>query len=166
MPDVHTLGVVGSVFYKLGCLASGTLVCWMGYKLFVKGIWGNAGDLKFEMPKVSIVLQQAAPGSFFAVLGAVIICFTVWHGMTLGTESDTTLGSGSSIGPKTLATSASSSATTAAAPILQTRTSNQEFTSQMHNSDKFQTSQKILTGGPPNQHAVNMSAAPSATTKP
>jgi len=45
----------------------------MGYKLFVKGIFREAGDVEVKWDDNKILLKRAAPGTFFAVCGTVII---------------------------------------------------------------------------------------------
>ena len=73
--------VIGITSYKLACLAVGSLFCVLGYYLFKLGIWGNAGNLEAKFADNKLVLKSAAPGTFFAVLGAVIIIVTIWQGI-------------------------------------------------------------------------------------
>ncbi len=73
--------IIGITIYKLACLAVGSLFCALGYRLFKLGIWGSAGDLDAKFHDTRLVLKSAAPGTFFAVLGAVIIVVTVWQGI-------------------------------------------------------------------------------------
>ncbi|MCG7937504.1 MAG: hypothetical protein N0C88_01415 [Candidatus Thiodiazotropha lotti] len=73
--------VLGFTLYKIASLAVGGLFAWLGYKLFMTGIWGNAGDLDTKFKDSKLVLKNAAPGTFFAVLGAVIILATLIQGM-------------------------------------------------------------------------------------
>ena len=72
--------------YKLSALVSGVLLCLMGYSLFVKGIWGDAGDLDVRFKDKSVVLRSAAPGTFFTLLGAIVILATVWQGLSLSSD--------------------------------------------------------------------------------
>ena len=73
--------ILGTATYKLACLGVGALFCVLGYRLFKLGIWGNAGDLDAKFNKTSVVLKSAAPGTFFAVLGAIIVVVTVGQGI-------------------------------------------------------------------------------------
>jgi hypothetical protein len=73
--------ILGITTYKFACLAVGTLFCVLGYRLFKLGIWGSAGDLDAKFNNTRLVLKSAAPGTFFAVLGAVIVVVTVWQGI-------------------------------------------------------------------------------------
>jgi hypothetical protein len=50
----------------------------MGYRLFVLGFSREGGDLKLQAGKsLSVKLSRAAPGVFFAVLGAAIVIYSV-----------------------------------------------------------------------------------------
>lgn len=73
--------ILGVAIYKLACLAVGALFCWLGFRLFMMGIWGDAGNLDAKFKDMKLVLKSAAPGTFFAVLGAAIVIGTVWQGM-------------------------------------------------------------------------------------
>ena len=73
--------ILGITAYKLACLAVGSLFSALGYRLFKLGVWGNAGDLNAKFSNTTLVLKSAAPGTFFAVLGALIVVVTVWQGI-------------------------------------------------------------------------------------
>ncbi len=73
----------GVVIYKVMSLLVGLASCFMGYRLFMNGIWGEAGDLNAEFGDNKLVLKKAAPGTFFAVLGTIVICFTLWKGLDI-----------------------------------------------------------------------------------
>jgi len=75
--------ILGLVLYKLACLAVGALFGWLGYRLFTAGIWGPAGNLHANFKDWKLILKSAAPGTFFVVLGAFIIVFTVMNGLKL-----------------------------------------------------------------------------------
>lgn len=69
--------ILGLLIYKLACLAVGSLLCYFGYRLFKEGIWGNAGNLEANFRDTTLVVKSAAPGTFFVLLGAVIIVTTI-----------------------------------------------------------------------------------------
>lgn len=73
--------VLAMIAYKLGSLIVGSLFSFLGYRLFQSGVWGKSGDLKINFKDNRLVLTSAAPGTFFAVLGAVIVVFTLWQGL-------------------------------------------------------------------------------------
>lgn len=73
--------VLSITIYKLTSLLIGLLSLYMGYKLFISGVWGNAGDVDVKFENNRILVRRAAPGTFFAILGTIIVCFTVFRGM-------------------------------------------------------------------------------------
>jgi hypothetical protein len=73
--------IVGLVAYKLTCVAIGTLFVLLGYRLFKAGIWGDAGNFQANFKDAKLVMKSAAPGTFFEVLGAAIVVFTVTSGL-------------------------------------------------------------------------------------
>ena len=79
--DVYTQIIISATLYKLASLLVGALFAFLGYKLFMAGIWGHSGDLEAQYKESKIVLTKAAPGTFFALFGAIIIGFTVFKGL-------------------------------------------------------------------------------------
>ena len=69
------------VVYKVVSLIVGLLFSYMGYKLFMSGIWGHAGEINSQFGDNKIVVKKAAPGTFFALFGAIIVGMTVWKGL-------------------------------------------------------------------------------------
>lgn len=72
--------VIGGA-YRLSNMAVGALFAWMGYRLFLSGVYEKAGDLKAAWGDKNLVLKQAAPGTFFAMFGTFVICIGLWRGM-------------------------------------------------------------------------------------
>lgn len=73
--------IISMTIYKLSCLAMGSLFCVLGYRLFRAGVRGDAGNVEAKFDDTKIVLKAAAPGTFFAILGAAIVVTTLWHGL-------------------------------------------------------------------------------------
>ena len=67
--------------YRIAVLAVGALLVYLGYRLFVLGVYEKAGDLKASWGEKHLVLKQAAPGTFFALFGAAVISIAVWKGI-------------------------------------------------------------------------------------
>ena len=38
--------VIAVLLFKLASISAGVFFAWMGYRLFMSGIWGNAGELE------------------------------------------------------------------------------------------------------------------------
>jgi hypothetical protein len=75
--------VISLLLYKLASLIVGTLLAYMGYCLFLAGIFNGGGDLDASMADNRIVLKKASPGIFFALFGTVIITVTLFRGLQL-----------------------------------------------------------------------------------
>lgn len=73
--------IISLTLYKLVSLLVGLFSIYLGYRLFVKGVWGNSGNLDAEFKGNRLTLKNAAPGTFFALFGVVIISFTLWKGL-------------------------------------------------------------------------------------
>jgi len=82
MSDFQVL-VFSLTCYKLASLFIGTVFSFLGYRLFVSGIDERAGELKTTWGKKSLVLKQAAPGTFFALFGVVLISTTLIKGLDI-----------------------------------------------------------------------------------
>ena len=78
--DSHTLLIITHMIYKITCIAAGVYSIFLGYKLFIKQIWGEAGEIESSFQNIKIIIRRAAPGSFFAIVGAVIIFSTIYDG--------------------------------------------------------------------------------------
>ena len=77
-PAFWAIAVVAA--YKGACLLVGLAFGYMGYRLFLAGIVGAAGDLKAAAGERALELRRAAPGTFFALFGAAVIAATVLQG--------------------------------------------------------------------------------------
>ena len=61
------------VLYRLFTFFIALSIIWMGYRLFRLGIYEKAGELKTSWSGRSLTLRQAAPGTFFVLLGAIVL---------------------------------------------------------------------------------------------
>ena len=90
--DNNTTIVISTTVYKLCSLLVGVFLAYMGFKLFMSGIWGNSGDLDSKFGNFKIVLKHAAPGTFFALFGTVVIGLTIFKGLNFESSRTTTPG--------------------------------------------------------------------------
>lgn len=75
--------------YKISTLLVGLASLYMGYRLFLAGIWGESGEVEASFKDNKLIIKRAAPGTFFALLGAGIICSTILMGFSYSsTQSD------------------------------------------------------------------------------
>lgn len=66
--------------FKVISLLSGVFTIYLGYKLFVKGIFNESGDVQAAWNNMSLLVKKAAPGTFFALFGAVVVSITIYKG--------------------------------------------------------------------------------------
>jgi hypothetical protein len=76
-----TLIVISIVLYKISTLAAGVALSFMGYRLFMAGIWGESGNIEAKVHKYSLVIAKAAPGTFFALFGAIVVVVSLYRGL-------------------------------------------------------------------------------------
>jgi len=77
--------ITSLLIYKTASLLVGLVFAYMGYRLFMAGVWGEAGDLDAQFGKNKLLLKKAAPGTFFVLFGAIVIALTIWKGFTVNT---------------------------------------------------------------------------------
>ncbi len=69
--------------YRVLTILIGLAFAYFGYKLFVLGIYEKAGDLKAAWGGRSLVVRQAAPGTFFALFGVTVIAIALIRGVDI-----------------------------------------------------------------------------------
>lgn len=71
--------ILAILVYKVFSLAGGCLCIFLGYKLFIKGIFPDSDvDAGFKNAQISI--RRAAPSTMFALFGATVIAITINKG--------------------------------------------------------------------------------------
>lgn len=83
MSDYSVLMLSMSI-YKAVSIFAGLAFAFMGYKLFVQGIFQVGGELHTNWENRALVLKKAAPGTFFAFFGTLIVCIALWRGLYIG----------------------------------------------------------------------------------
>jgi hypothetical protein len=86
--DIYIAQIISLTVYKLASLVTGLLLSYMGYKLFMAGVWGNAGDAEGAFGNNKLVIKKAAPGTFFILMGAIVIGLTISNGLSFNTASE------------------------------------------------------------------------------
>src|SRR6266446_3141159 len=82
MIEQTQMAIIISVgIYKLACLATGTLLVYMGYRLFMASIWGKAGEVDLQFKENKLLIRKAAPGTFFTVAGTIVLVVTLSKGL-------------------------------------------------------------------------------------
>lgn len=72
--------------FKVLPMLIGAFAIWLGYKLFILGVTGQA-SLSVQSNTVSGQLVNAAPGLFFAVGGIVALIVSIWKGVSIDFET-------------------------------------------------------------------------------
>ncbi|TLM72829.1 hypothetical protein ACONUD_07525 [Microbulbifer harenosus] len=62
-----------SILYKIIGIGSGTFIVYLGYRLFVKGIYGDTGEIQLDWSDSKLMLKRAAPGSIFTIFGSIVL---------------------------------------------------------------------------------------------
>lgn len=73
--------VIAMTLYKIISLGIGFALCYLGYRLFMAGIWGESGDVEGSFGDNKVIVKKAAPGTFFALFGAIVIGLTILQGL-------------------------------------------------------------------------------------
>lgn len=79
--DIVLCKVIAITIYKICSLATGVLLSFLGYKLFMAGVWGNAGNAEGSFGDNKLIIKKAAPGTFFVIMGAIVIGLTIMKGL-------------------------------------------------------------------------------------
>ena len=87
MSEANSLMLYMTIYKSTASLV-GLGFAYMGYRLFVQGIFTEAGELTTNWEDRSLVLRKAAPGTFFALFGTVVVCLSIWRGLTFGPGVD------------------------------------------------------------------------------
>lgn len=74
---------VSLVVYRIVSILVGALVVFLGYKLFLFGVYEKAGELQAVWGAKKLILKQALPGTLFALFVAGIISLALWRGIDL-----------------------------------------------------------------------------------
>src|SRR3990167_868577 len=82
MPGLVEIAVILSM-YRCLTIIVGLLIVYLGYRLFLAGVYEKAGDLRAAWGDKNLTLIQTAPGIFFALFGAVIIAVSLWCGIQI-----------------------------------------------------------------------------------
>lgn len=61
----------------------GLAFAYLGYSLFKIGVYEKAGELKAAWGDRNLALKQAAPGTFFALFGVIVVGISVMRGADL-----------------------------------------------------------------------------------
>ncbi|MFK7800363.1 MAG: hypothetical protein AB8G95_01910 [Anaerolineae bacterium] len=78
--QVMLMGIVYLMLYRLSIIATGALSIYLGYRLFLSGLFPYAvegSSFNAEILGNTFSLQNAAPGIFFALFGVIVIVIMI-----------------------------------------------------------------------------------------
>ena len=78
--------VLSVTLYKVLALLVGFACMYFGYRLFSSGAYKKAGDLSSKWGDKNLVVKQAAPGTFFALFGVIVISIVLLKGLSFEVE--------------------------------------------------------------------------------
>ncbi len=77
---VMMMGIAYLMLYRLSIIATGALSIYLGYRLFLSGLFPYAvegSEFNAEILGNTFTLRNAAPGLFFALFGVVVIVIMI-----------------------------------------------------------------------------------------
>lgn len=84
--DTNTSIILSITLIRIVTITAGAACTYFGYRLFMSGVWGDAGNVKTDLGNFRLAITSAAPGTFFAVAGTLIICLSIYKGMSYETK--------------------------------------------------------------------------------
>jgi hypothetical protein len=79
--DPDTVIALGSLVHDLLGLVGGIILCYFGYRLMMRRIKAHPNGGKWSWNAAKILLKNTAPGTMFALLGAIQIWLTAAKGL-------------------------------------------------------------------------------------
>ena len=73
--------LIVTALYRTICTLTGLVLAYLGYRLFMNNINGNAGDVNAHFKSIRIVLRRTTPGTFFVLFGTVVISITAYRAL-------------------------------------------------------------------------------------
>lgn len=86
MTDFVTTILIVTILRGVMVLA-GVAFAYMGYHLFLKGIYDTTSDLNAVWADKKIAIARAGPGIFFALFGVVVVATSVWRDTGLAQDA-------------------------------------------------------------------------------
>lgn len=75
--DIASAFIIYLAIFRLAIIAAGLVSIVLGYRLFIKGVWpegaGRGTEIDAKIAASQFTVKNAAPGTCFAVFGAIIV---------------------------------------------------------------------------------------------
>nr|WP_294950184.1 hypothetical protein [uncultured Mucilaginibacter sp.] len=79
-------------WYKIACLIVGLVIVFLGYMLFIKGVFNESGDVEGSFNDYKLIVRKAAPGTYFVLFGSIVIGMIVFKGFSTAELNQTKRG--------------------------------------------------------------------------
>jgi hypothetical protein len=80
--ETETVIAVGFVIHELLGLVGGLILCYFGYRLLMRRVKVHPSETRGTWNSAKLLIKHAAPGTLFAVFGAVSIWLTAFNALT------------------------------------------------------------------------------------
>ena len=74
--DADTVIAVGFIIHQLLGLVGGLILCYFGYRLLMRRVKAHPREIRGKWNSAKVLIKHAAPGTLFALVGAVAIWLT------------------------------------------------------------------------------------------
>jgi hypothetical protein len=74
--DAETVIAVGFIIHELLGLVGGLILCYFGYRLLMRRVKAHPREMRGRWNSAKVLIKHAAPGTLFALVGAVAIWLT------------------------------------------------------------------------------------------
>src|SRR5215469_14211511 len=74
--DTETVMAVGFIIHELLGLVGGLILCYFGYRLLMRRVKAHPREMRGRWNSAKVLIKHAAPGTLFALVGAVAIWLT------------------------------------------------------------------------------------------
>jgi hypothetical protein len=76
LADDTQLVLIANVF-RIVCLVAGLIFAYLGYRLYVKGVFDKTQDIQASFGNAKVALRHVAPGVVFGIAGIVVALLSV-----------------------------------------------------------------------------------------
>ena len=78
--SVELAFLIYAIAFRLAVMAVGGVTIVLGYKLFVRGVYGNSTDIEGRLGEYGLTIKNAAPGTAFCAFGVILVATMVIAG--------------------------------------------------------------------------------------
>ena len=80
MENVTSEFIIYLLVFRVSIIAASVVCIVLGYRLFVRGVWPGETEVSAQIAKQGFTIKNAAPGTCFALFGAIILVVMFYKG--------------------------------------------------------------------------------------